>query len=269
MLAIDQQKAIAFLGRDRLRNIVALKMLTAYPTAIQTVYQETAMDAAALLLFPTSAFPYDRATYPALDLVVLLSATTPTAAMTLLPYIPTDKKLIFKLMDEGIRQQLAGHFALQRVTAFLSYTAKVGENFRPHPDVAITDQVDERLYPMFAAQGHDRAELTHYFANGQARAFTLYKAGAPVAACFTYQNFETVHEIGGVFTLPDERRQGYAQKVVETAIHSLLTRNCQPRYQVHESNRPSIALAEHMGLTPFVAVEHWRYEPLPYPGADA
>jgi len=265
MFTLDQQKAIAFLQHDLLRNIVPLKMLTAYPAVIQTVYWETATDAAALLLFPTSAFPYDRATYPALDLVVLLSATTSAAAMTLLPHIPSDKQLIFKLMDEGIRDQLVRHVALQRVTAFLSFTATVAEKFIPQPDVVIADQMDEQLYPVFAAQGHDRAELTRYFANGQARSFTLYRASAPVAACFTYQNFATVHEIGGVFTLPSERRKGYAQKVVATAVHSLLTRNCLPRYQVHEHNHASIALAEHLGLTPFVAVEHWQYAP-PNPG---
>ena len=236
-------------------------MLAAFPTAIQTIYQETAMDAAALLLFPTSAFPYDRATYPDLDWVVLLSATTPAAAITLLPHIPRDQKLIFKLMDAGIRERLAAHFSLQPITTFLSYTATVVEHFTPHPDVAVADQVEDRLYPIFAAQGHERAELTRYFATGQARTFTLYRAAAPVAACFTYQNFETVHEIGGVFTLPSERRKGYAQQVVETAVHSLLARNCLPRYQVHEDNHASIALAEQIGLTPFVAVEHWRHIP--------
>lgn len=257
----EQQAVIAFLKRNMLRNIVPLKMLTAYPTMIETHYYEAGAEAAALLLFPTSAFAYDRATYPDLDIVVLLSATTPAAVTPLLPRIPAEKKLIFKLMDESVCERLAAYFALQRVTAFLSYTATTPEHFTPHADVVVADQVDERLSPYFAEQGHDRGELSRYFAEGEARSFTLYQAGEPVAACFTYQNFENVHEIGGVFTLPAQRRKGYAQKVVVTAVHSLLTRGCLPRYQVHEINRPSIALAEHMGLTPFVTVEHWRYVP--------
>lgn len=261
-ITTEQQKAIAFLKCDPLRNIVPLKMLTAYPTAIETHYYEAGSAAAALLLFPTSAFAYDRATYPDLDLVVLLAATTLDAAATLLPLIPSQQNLIFKLMDAGVYNLLAEHFALQRVTAFLSYTATQSDAFMPNADVAVADQVDERLVPYFAEQGHDQAELSRYFAGGQARAFTLYQAGEPVAACFTYQNFESVHEIGGVFTLPTQRRKGYAQKVVETAVHSLLTRGCLPRYQVHEINRPSIALAEQMGLTRFVTVEHWRHTPV-------
>ena len=261
ILTTEQQATISFLKQEPLRNIVPLKMLTAYPAVIETHYTETSTDAAALLLFPTSAFAYDRATYPDLDLVVLLAATTPSAATTLLPHIPPEKKLIFKLMDGTVRDLLAEHFALQRVTAFLSYTATTLDRFTPHADVVVADQVDERLYPYFAEQGHDQDELARYFGNGQGRSFTLYKEGEPVAACFTYENFENVHEIGGVFTLPSARRKGYAQKVVEMAVHSLLTRGCLPRYQVHEVNHPSIALAERIGLTRFVAVEHWRYTP--------
>jgi predicted GNAT family acetyltransferase len=256
-----QQEAVAFLKRNPLRNIVPLKMLTAYPAVIETHYHASGAEAAALLLFPTTAFAYDRATYPDLDLVVILAATTPEAATTLLPRIPAHKRSIFKLMDSEVRDLLATRFALQRVTAFRSYTSSALDHFAPHPAVVITTQIDERLYPHFAAQGHDADELHRYFADGQARAFTLYQADEPIAACFTYRNFEQIHEIGGVFTLPSERRKGYAQKVVTTAVHSLLTRGCLPRYQVHEENQPSIALAEQIGLTRFVTVEHWRYVP--------
>ena len=256
-----QQEAIAFLRRDSLRNIVPLKMLTAYPAVIETHYHAAGDEAAALLLFPTNAFAYDRATYADLDLVVILAATTPAAADALLPQIPTDKKLIFKLMDEAVHQVLAASLPLQRVTAFLSYTATDRQRFGARPAVTVADQVDERLYPLFAGQGHEATELHRYFAGGQARTYTLYQAYEPVAACFSYQNFDTIHEIGGVFTLPAQRRKGYAQQVVETAVHSLLNRGCLPRYQVHESNAPSIALAEQIGLQRFVTVEHWRYVP--------
>lgn len=254
-----QQAIIAFLQRNALRNIVPLKMLTAHPDVIETHYHEDGAEAAALLLFPTSAFAYDRATYGALDLVVILVATTPAAAAALLPFIPQRKKLIFKLMDGAIRDLLAESFALQRVTAFLSFTATALDAFAPHPAIVVADQVDERLYPLFAQQGYSVDELQRYFAGGQARTFARYEAGEAVAACFTYQNFEQIHEIGGVYTRPTQRRKGYAQQAVVTAVHSLLSRGCWPRYQVHEINRPSIALAEQIGLIPFVTVEHWQY----------
>ncbi|MEZ4706979.1 MAG: GNAT family N-acetyltransferase [Caldilineaceae bacterium] len=255
----EQQQAIAFLKQDTLRNIVPLKMLTAHPADIQTHYAEGAHGAAALLLFPTSTFAYDRTTYADLDLVVILSATALDAARQLLKYIPRDRKLIFKLMGPAVQKVLAEQWPMQRVTAFVSYTAGAMDHFAPDADVVTATAVDERLLPHFAAQGHDRAEIAHYFADGQARSFTLYQHSEPVAACFTYQNFELIHEIGGVFTLPTERRKGYARRVVQSAVHALLQRGCRPRYQVHEANRPSIALAEQIGLKLFVTVEHWRY----------
>lgn len=251
-----QQAVITFLTQDALRNIVPLKMLTAHPDAIETHYHEAGAEAAALLLFPTSAFAYDRATYGDLDLVVILVATTPATATTLLPRIPHHKKLVFKLMDNGIRDLLAESFTLQRVTAFLSFTSTVLDQFTPHPAVAVANQVDARLYSLFAQQGYSGDELERFFADGQARTFARYEAGEAVAACFTYQNFAQIHEIGGVYTLPTQRRQGYAQQAVVTAVHSLLSRGYWPRYQVHEINRPSIALAEQIGLTPFVTVTH-------------
>ncbi|MEZ4662461.1 MAG: GNAT family N-acetyltransferase [Caldilineaceae bacterium] len=254
----QQQQAIAFLNQDPLRNIVPLKMLTAHPADIQAHYAEGVDGAAALLLFPTSAFAYDRATYADLDLVVILSATALDAARQLLKYIPRDRKLIFKLMDPTVQALLAQQWPMQRVTAFVSYTADAVADFAPDAAVVTAAAVDERLLPHFAAQGHDEAEIAHYFATGQARSLTLYQHSEPVAACFTYQNFELIHEIGGVFTLPTERRKGYARRVVQSAVHALLARGCRPRYQVHEANRPSIALAEQIGLKLFVTVEHWR-----------
>lgn len=254
----EQQQAIAFLQQESLRNIVPLKMLTAHPAAIQTHFHAGADGAAALLLFPTSTFAYDRAAYADLDLVVILSATALSAAAALIPHIPANRRLILKLMDAAVQTLLAEHFAMQRVTAFLSYTATEAARFAPDPEVMAAAAVDKRLLAHFAAQGHDQGEIERYFADGQGRSFTLYQQNAPLAACFTYQNFDTIHEIGGVFTLPSERRKGYARRVVQSAVHGLLQRSLRPRYQVHAENQPSIALAEQIGLTRFVTVEHWR-----------
>ena len=78
-----------------------------------------------------------------------------------------------------------------------------------------------------------------------------------VATCFAYPNFSSVYEIGGVYTIPSERRKGYARLLVETALHRLALRQCIPRYQAHEDNYGSIKLAEALGLQHFVTMEHW------------
>jgi hypothetical protein len=54
---------------------------------------------------------------------------------------------------------------------------------------------------------------------------------------------------------------GYAKQVVESAVASLQQRGYIPRYQVHEANLPSIALAQAIGLERFAIVDHWRYQP--------
>ncbi len=90
---------------------------------------------------------------------------------------------------------------------------------------------------------------------------TVFEGARPLATCFTFRNYETIWEIGGVYTHPSHRRQGLACQVVETALHSVLSRGYIPRYQVRETNLASMQLAETLGLQAFVTTEHFVYEP--------
>ena len=252
-----QQALLAFLRCDRMRNIVPLKMLAAHGPAIQSYFQRQGNEAGALLRFPTTLFAYDRQTYGERDLVVLLVANSATIVQTLLAQLPRNQKLVFKLMDKETKEIVAQHFTLTRARAFISYTTDNQITLTNHAQVQMTQQVDERLYAAYAEHGHSRVMIADYFADGEAQAFTLYQGERPVAACFTYSNFEEIHEVGGVLSLPGERRKGYAKLVVESALYALRQRGRQPRYQVDEANLPSIKLAESLGLTPFVMVEHW------------
>ncbi len=271
------QTALTFLRQDLLRNIVPLKMLAAHPEAIDihfvhgNIHNDINNDInndiakGVLLLFPTSTFVYDRQSYPNDDLIALITVSDLALIPSLLSALPRDRSVIFKVADEGVQAALRKQLPLERVTAFHSYTAPTSQlyphsPYTPHPNVVESTTPDERLYPFFAAQGHERQDVEEYFAK-EGHAFTRYENDRPVAACFTYQNFESVHEIGGVVTMPTERRKGYAKQVVETAVASLQRRGCIPRYQVHEINVPSIRLAEAIGLQRFVVIEHWRYLP--------
>jgi hypothetical protein len=104
----EHQQAIHFLRCNPLRNIVLLKMLTAYPDAVQSHYHQVGDEAGVLLLLPTNAFAYDRQTYPTAQQVVILTATAPSVVSVLLPAIPTGCTLVFKLMDDAVRRVIAG-----------------------------------------------------------------------------------------------------------------------------------------------------------------
>jgi GNAT superfamily N-acetyltransferase len=257
----DQMRsALAFLERDMLRNVVALKMLAAYPDAIQVHYHENGVGAGALLLLPTRVSAFDRQTYPSTEYVVLLDTTDPEIGRRLLGRVPTGRPLVFKLTSTSDREVVARRFRLRRATAYISYTAAPDSSFAASDEVTVSNQVDPRCFDLHAAQGYTREELQKFFSTGQALSFALYQRDTPVAACFSYPNFGPVYEIGGVYTLPQARRQGYARKLVETVLHVLIRRGERPRYVVHELNQPSIRLAQALGLVPFVTIEHWLSE---------
>jgi len=250
------QRALAFLRADALRNIVLLKMLALFPDAVECRYCEDGGGAGVLILLPTAVSSFDRHTYAATDYVVLLSATSQVVVRQLLAFVPRDRPLVFKLIDDADRQTIEQVVGLQRATAFISYTAPPGSRFRAASAVRVTEQIDPACYPLYAEQGHSPDDLAQYAAAG-ALGFTVYRDAAPIASCFAYRNYDTVYEIAGVYTLPSERRQGHARQIVETALHTLANRGYIARYQVHEANHASIRLAESIGLRRFVTMEHW------------
>ncbi len=238
-------------------------MLTSYPEVAHTVFHERDGAAGVLLLLPTSAFPFDRATYPFADYSVLLATDGPGAAEALLAHVPHDRTLVFKLQSPDDRLAVARAFRIERITAYRSYTAPPGYRALSDPAVLVAEHPDPRVFGLFVAQGQHPDELRGLFAAGHALAFSIDEGGAPAAACLAYRNHGPVYEIGGLVTLPHARRRGLARRLVQTALCELARRDAIPRYQVHEDNLPSVALAESLGLTRFLTMEHWRYDGRP------
>ncbi|MBN1937809.1 MAG: GNAT family N-acetyltransferase [Anaerolineae bacterium] len=249
-----------FLQRDVLRHIVHLKMLAAYPGAIQGWHFADGLSEGVLLLLETQASPFDAKTYPTTKYVVLPTVTDQRAAKALLEYIPTDCDLVFKLIDSPAQAVMSSEFALQRKTAYISYTGirpvEQISNLPSTADVCITDRLDARCLPLYAANGYSGEEVADYFVRGTFAA-TVYEQGDPVSTCFCFPNYGTVWEIAGVHTITSHRRRGLARRVVAAALNELLGRGLVPRYQVYEDNLPSIRLAEAMGLERFLITEHF------------
>ena len=251
------QDIIDYLKTDVFKYIVHLKMIDAHGEQMVCHTERDGNRIGILLLLPTRANSFDAKTYPNAEFVVLLAVTDQAILKRTLAAIPLKTHLVFKLVDDLSKTVVLESFPSQRVTAFISYTAQE-PRYQPHSSVVISATLDERVSPFYQENGYTPQKMQNYFQQG-AMSFTVFDDGEPLATCFTFRNYETIWEIGGVYTHPSHRQQGLARQVVETALHHVLSQGYIPRYQVRETNLASIRVAESLGLKPFVITEHFAY----------
>ena len=255
------QRAVEVLEHDPLKNIVLLKTLHYYSHVIRCHFYEGPEGFGVLLLVTGEASFFDRRNYPGTDHVVFIATTGSVALPELIRHIPRGERLLFKLMDPGHLARVRRFFSLERVNAFVSYTAPMDTGFASSNDVAVSGLPDRACMDIYTAMGHSPDELSKYFQSGQACSFTVYEGEKPLASCFTFRNYREIYEIAGVYTDPDHRRKGLARRVVGAGLHHLGRAGLKARYQAQENNRASILLAESMGLRHVVTYEHWRHDP--------
>ncbi|MBN9086379.1 MAG: GNAT family N-acetyltransferase [Reyranella sp.] len=253
---------IAALAREPLRHIVLLKQLLAWPEHVAAHRVTGAEGSATLVMLDAAASPWDRQTYPKARIAAFIASDHPALTARLLAHVPASARVVFKLASEADRAAVARQFALERRTAFVSFTAS--ERVEPdliEPDrgVHFTRAPGDRAFALFATQGHDREWLEPMLGDGRAFACVLEHNDRPLAVCFAFENYGPVWEVGGVVTDPGHLRQGLAARVVRTALAELGERGLMPRYQVEEDNTASIALARSVGLRPFVTLTHWAH----------
>ncbi|UQZ37024.1 hypothetical protein C2I18_27910 [Paenibacillus sp. PK3_47] len=252
---IPQEQILSYLRKNPLKNITPLKMLTAYHQVMDSILIEQNKEWGILLLLPAKAFPYDQEAYPQADLVVMMDCSSPEVIPALVRRLPPDAKLVFKLQQEN-RIAVQEHLSLQPVCSFYSYTASAGRHFPYDNESVLSETLHERLLPLWRANGYSSEELEHYFQEG-AFSVSIFDGSAPLSTCFIFRNTEQIWEIGGVHTAAAGRRKGFAQRLVRTAVYHILQRGYVPRYQVLDTNLPSVRLAESAGLTLAVKLEHW------------
>jgi len=252
----------AYLERDLLQNVVPLKMLAAYSHGIKAFHAQVGEDEGVLLLLETAVFPFDAATYPAYDKIVLIASDSPTITDLLSQHIPAHKNLVFKLCREADKEVIAQHVPVQRKTAYLSFTPtqKSSQSWPIHENVIISEEWEAQFMPLYAQIDYTQEEVQGFFATDQTWNFAIFDEGEPICACLAYKNYQSIWEIGALYTLPAYRQQGLAQQVVETAVSSLLTHNLIPRYQVWEENIASRKLAEKLGLELFLTTTHYIHK---------
>ena len=256
------QDLVDALARDPLRHIVLLKHLLAYPEQARIRRASGPEGVATLVFLDASAAPYDREAYPRAAVAAIISSDHPALTASLLSALPRGVGIVFKLSREADLAPVAARFRVERRTAFLSFTfaGPVAGERAPDPGVRLTTTPGDAAFRLFATQGHERAWLEPMLRQGKAFASVLEEEGEPLSACFAFENYGPVWEVGGVVTAPAHRRKGLGARAVRTVLAELARRRLAPRYQVEEDNAASIALARAVGLVPFLTITHYAHE---------
>ncbi|MFO1079604.1 MAG: GNAT family N-acetyltransferase [Reyranellaceae bacterium] len=251
--------ALERLADQPLRNLVLLKHLMAYPDHVVAHGVDGPEGSATLVLLDARASAYDRVAYPEARHVAFVTSDHPRLTSDLLDVLPRDGGIVFKLASDADRAVIGERFALVRRTAFVSFTGRAQP--RRDPAVQLGDAPPAEALSLFEAQGHDPAWLLPLLRAGRAFACVLPGGGHGEvdAACFAFENFGSIWEIGGVVTVPERRGRGLASRVVGTALAELAARALAPRYQVEETNEASIRVARAVGLEPFLTLVHWAH----------
>jgi RimJ/RimL family protein N-acetyltransferase len=254
---LELQVARSYLERNGLQNITHLKMIGAHPEATRVHHISTSGGEGVLTLLETAAFWYDRETYPSSKYVVLISSDSLDVTNHLLEFLPTHENLVFKLTQDSDRELLAQRFKLNRARGFISYSTQIGSRFQADPEVELTREPSDGVYTLLEEQGHPRSGILPLLTRDQAFVCTLQHRDRIVSGCLAFHIHDQIWEIGAVFTIPEAQGQGFAKRLVSTALAELESRDLTPRYQVLDDNTASIRLAESVGLKPFVTLTHW------------
>lgn len=251
-------EVVSRLERQPLRNIVLLKHIEAFREHISVAQVCDGPATATLVLLNTAGSPYDRETYPQAAFAALISSDHPRLTRRLLGSVPAEGNVVFKLASDGDRDVVGERFRLDRATSFLSFTGDERAAFVADEQVPVSMSVSDRVLRLFESQGHPRDWLLPLMASGRAFACVLELDGEPRSACLAFENHRQIWEVGGVVTPMPHRGQGFAARVVRTALAELQRRKLIARYQVNEDNLPSIRLATSVGLRQFLQLTHFR-----------
>ena len=250
-----QARALDYLERDVLRNIVALKMLTAHDD-VRCFHHSNQVGEAVMVLLEPQVFAYDREHYPDADCIAIISSDHPSLTRELLAHLEKDQLVVFKLNSEADVTEVQKQFRVRKIRSFLSYTdtkPSVCDN-----DVLISSKASVQMLEWIATEGHARDWLEPLLADNLAFCCELYNRHQQLeSVCFAFENHNTIWEIGGVFTPQASRGQGLATRTVRAAVAELQKRDKRSRFQVQENNLASIRVAQNADLELFLTITHW------------
>ena len=242
---------------DLLRHIATLKALARHPS-VQTKLIHRADEWALLTMRPTSASNWDNVNYPSSKAVAFIDGNNVEYKIALLDEVPMESTVI-KTYDEKIISYLKSR-GVKKATAFISFTDPGHTKFTEMDEkVEKSSQLKPEIGGLLAQGGYSSEELSWHFSKG-ASWFGVRIDGRVASACFVYQNYLNVWEIGGLYTDSEHRRLGLARLNVSAAIQYLRGKNKTIRFQVSEGNEASRQLARSAGLLEFLRICHLHYD---------
>ncbi|KKC48880.1 hypothetical protein VE23_20250 [Paenibacillus sp. D9] len=245
----------ARLQSDPLLHITLLKMLESFGGGMTAHMAEEGEQWGALLLLPAELNAYDRLTYPEASHAGFLAGNSDSLLLGLLDRLPESGRFVFKLQLPRFKAILASRFRLEKARGFYTYTA--GDTAFQAPldgRIVETSGVDDGLASFWTPP--EAEELLGYINKG-ARLFALYEGDEPASVCAAFPNFGPIWEIGFLRTRERFQGRGLAKQVVSAAMASIGKDGRIARYHVLETNEASIKVAESVGLSRAVHLEHF------------
>jgi len=256
----SRELSITQLSVNPFDNLLTLKMLSMFPNECTTILyrDESGWTCSTELCAKVSA--WDRNEYPFADRIVMLDGNSPSIVDHILRQRPADS-VVYKVHDQWSRFILGKDPQFYHANSFHSYSdvSQTLDTAQSRvPVVEQHSQYDDEAATLFIASGYVAREFRLHLDRG-AQWFAVREKNRIVSFCLAFQIFEKIWEIGGVMTLREYRRKGFAKAVVSAALGYLKALKVIPRYQFHYRNITSRRLAESLRLTPRLTVDHYEY----------
>ena len=221
-----------------------------YKQYAHLIVKHSDQDWIVLAKFPSEKLAHDALLYPESKWTVFVSNSDSALKMDYVKYLPIENHVL-----KTYEKDIVHRFKTEKSRTLLSFSTVKVHSDRINHDVIRSTQLTEDMIRLF--QPYSRKELLSYFTVG-AEWFAVRYGGKIISGCFIFPNYEDIWEIAGVFTLPEHRRKGYAEAVVAQALQSILKAGRIPRYQAIRTNTASIRLAEKIGMTLFLSLNHFE-----------
>lgn len=255
----NRELSIAHLSRDPFDSLLTLKMLSMFPNDCATTLYRDDSGWACRTELAVKVSAWDRNEYPTVDRIVMIDGNSPSILRHILRY-PANDSVVYKVHDQSCRSELGEDPQFHHANAFHSYTTAMGREMSAvQSAVSVVEKhsrYDDEAAALFAASGYTAEEFRLHMDRG-ARWFAVRKNNRIVAFCLAFRIFEKIWEIGGVLTLREHRRNGFARAVVSAALGYFNERNLIPRYQFHYRNGASRCLAGSLGLKLRLVIDHY------------